>query len=231
MVRRERRRFDHALDTGFYNGGLLHGTRTFVHFEPIGFFNTEMIATCIPCSIRPPCLLPTRYTHYEYVAWKAESGLEIPSQVETVIEFFFLAKVCEGASFFGRMSVLAKEWIEPPIDTLNGQPISIHWSEGEIRINDNMLYGVVISAPKVETPERPSTIVGEKRCQAALERLMANDSKPEKAKEEHRDKLCNEFGISHRAFDRVWRQAIEKTGNLAWGKPGRKSRHRIDTPV
>jgi hypothetical protein len=36
--------------------------------------------------------------------------------------------------------------------------------------------------------------------------------------------------FSGRAFERAWLAAVQESGASAWSKPGRKSRHRIDTP-
>jgi hypothetical protein len=38
------------------------------------------------------------------------------------------------------------------------------------------------------------------------------------------------MNCSGRAFERAWLAAVQESGASAWSKPGRKSRHRIDTP-
>jgi hypothetical protein len=212
LIRQERSQLDYALNTGFYNGGIFYDVFTLVHFEPPEFFNSGMIVTSISYHTRMRYSTPDwgnarRPTHYEYMAWKADSGQGIPDQLEAIIDSFLVRKAHEGASFFGRSKrkILTNDRIELPINTLYGVPCAIYWADGSMRVNGGdgeMLYGVLVSAPRAETPGA-STIAAEKRCQARLESFIANDSKPTKTKANCREELCHEFHTSGRAFNRA----------------------------
>ncbi len=69
----------------------------------------------------------------------------------------------------------------------------------------------------------PSTKRAETECRKWLTALMTDNSKPEKTKAAYKTEAQAEFSVGAKAFARAWASAIEKTGNAAWSKPGRKS--------
>ena len=141
---------------------------------------------------------------------------------------------CGVLQAWGREDALWGRRIEIPSDAWTAiLPQEVDWSRGSIP--DKGLYCIVVassgppsaiassgvvSTTRAEIRET-STIAAESRCQARLEALMVNGSKSSKTKQAYREEFCRD--ISHRAFDRAWNKAIEKTGNLDWKKPGRKS--------
>ena len=71
--------------------------------------------------------------------------------------------------------------------------------------------------------DEPSNNAAETKCRKWLITLMTGNSKPEKVKAAYKTKAQDEFGVGAKAFARAWASAIEKTGNAAWSRPGRKS--------
>jgi hypothetical protein len=69
---------------------------------------------------------------------------------------------------------------------------------------------------------RPSTIAAEKRCQDWLVDLMRRGS-PTKVKAAYLAEAKQEFEISDRGFARAWSEAVKKSSNPDWTKPGPKS--------
>ena len=69
----------------------------------------------------------------------------------------------------------------------------------------------------------PSTIRAETKCRKWLTALMTGNSTPEKTKAAYKTEAQNKFNVGTKAFGRAWTSAIEKTGNTAWSRPGRKS--------
>lgn len=72
------------------------------------------------------------------------------------------------------------------------------------------------------TPSVSSTIKDEAACQSWLEELMSNSSQQEENKSYYQKQALSKFNTGTKAFNRAWANAIVKTGNTNWGKPGRK---------
>ena len=73
---------------------------------------------------------------------------------------------------------------------------------------------------RAESPARQSTIGAETRCYEWLVDLMHEEPK-KKPKHKYLEEAQSKFGVSKRAFNRVWGQAIAETGKTEWSKPGR----------
>jgi hypothetical protein len=78
---------------------------------------------------------------------------------------------------------------------------------------------------------RIGTIRAEKDCLEWLLDLMKGDSQPTKKRDEYKAYAVHNFGVSDRGFLHCWADAKRETGNTNWGKPGRKSKQCIDTPI
>jgi hypothetical protein len=78
---------------------------------------------------------------------------------------------------------------------------------------------------------RRATIKAETDCQKWLLELMKKPSEPTKNRDDYRTEAIQRFGVGKRSFKRAWDNAIRKTDNLSWSRPGPKSKRRIDTPV
>ncbi len=75
-----------------------------------------------------------------------------------------------------------------------------------------------------------TTAKGERECKEWLYNLMKKESSPPNSKRQYEDDAIAKFNVSHRGFERSWREAVVTTGSTAWSKPGRKSQQRINTP-
>jgi len=75
---------------------------------------------------------------------------------------------------------------------------------------------------KKEISSSASTVKDEAACQSWLEELMSNSSQQEENKSYYQKQALSKFNTGINAFNRVWANAIVKTGNTNWGKPGRK---------
>ena len=76
---------------------------------------------------------------------------------------------------------------------------------------------------RATTPETPTTMPAQKKCEKWLIGLMGENSKPEKSKADYLMDALEEFKVSKRAFDRAWANAVSDTGNANWSKPGPRS--------
>ena len=75
------------------------------------------------------------------------------------------------------------------------------------------------------TDNHVSIIKHETACQAWLKELMIANRPPEKPRAAYKAEAQQRFKISARGFLRAWAEAIKVTGNTAWQRPGRKSKH------
>jgi hypothetical protein len=50
-------------------------------------------------------------------------------------------------------------------------------------------------------------------------------------RDEYKAEAVRKFGVSDRGFYRSWGHSVTETNNKNWGRRGRKSKQRIDTPV
>lgn len=89
-------------------------------------------------------------------------------------------------------------------------------TDGGLRVS-----GLLI-APAEVTPVRRATAAAERECQEWLVRLMRAGPK-QRAKARYRAEAQERFGVTARAFERAWGQAVAETGRQDWSKPGRKS--------
>ena len=88
-------------------------------------------------------------------------------------------------------------------------PQDVDWSRGSVP--DRGLFSIMVTDKadplSAQTqgpgavPVSGGTLAAEQRCQARLEKLMANGGGPAKTKSEYRHELCDEFKVSGRAFD------------------------------
>ena len=85
------------------------------------------------------------------------------------------------------------------------------------RERDHALAPLEAAAPDRHT----GTSVAESRCYHWLLKLMKN-GRPSKNKPVYRAEAQQTFGVSLRAFDRCWGNAVTKTNNTDWSKPGRR---------
>ena len=69
-----------------------------------------------------------------------------------------------------------------------------------------------------------ATIRDETSCQKWLEGLMADGSVPDRPKQEYRAEAQKEYSVGTKAFNRAWANALVKTGNTNWSRPGPKKR-------
>ncbi|MEQ8399238.1 hypothetical protein [Thalassobaculum sp.] len=84
--------------------------------------------------------------------------------------------------------------------------------------------GFLQAVPAVEggdSATTPPTVRGETRCEEWLCKLMVNE--PIMAKGGYQIEAIRQFNVSRRGFARAWANAINRTGNETWSKPGRKS--------
>lgn len=80
-------------------------------------------------------------------------------------------------------------------------------------------------------PAKTGTVKVVKECRVWLEELM-RIGPPDGPKQQYRQDAVTRFpGLSLRSFGVAWKQAVENTQNIAWSRPGRKSKRRIDTPI
>lgn len=62
----------------------------------------------------------------------------------------------------------------------------------------------------------------EEACQAWLEELMGKNSIQGKTKSGYQADARDKFNVGATLFNRAWTNAIEQSGNINWGKRGRK---------
>lgn len=71
-------------------------------------------------------------------------------------------------------------------------------------------------------PTAANTSGAKKRCERWLVGYM-QEGPPKKPKKSYRVDAIDRFGVSFRAFNHAWANAIAETGNTEWSKAGRKS--------
>jgi hypothetical protein len=95
---------------------------------------------------------------------------------------------------------------------------------------EETLTSTQIEGEQALTPRRV-TIKAEKDCLEWLLKLMKKPNKPTKNRDEYRAEAIQNFNVGARAFGRAWANSIRESDNTNWGKPGPKSKRRIDSPV
>ncbi len=89
---------------------------------------------------------------------------------------------------------------------------------------------VALDSAKIVVASVPLSAKAEGDCLEWLTSFMALGA-PSKPKAAYFEEAKERFNTGTRQFERAWRRAVERSGNFAWGKPGRKSYTRIDTPI
>jgi hypothetical protein len=79
-------------------------------------------------------------------------------------------------------------------------------------------------------PTKRPTAKGKGDCRKWLVELMAEGRPKTESKESYRRTAINDFKVSGRQFDSAWAEAIEETGDSAWGKAGRPKNQRTENP-
>ncbi len=69
-----------------------------------------------------------------------------------------------------------------------------------------------------------ATIRDETSCQKWLEGLMANKSSSDRPKRDYQSDAKQKFNVGPKPFNRAWANALVKTGNTNWSRPGPKPR-------
>jgi hypothetical protein len=122
------------------------------------------------------------------------------------------------------------------------QPPAEAWAEADVGADGMVAFGPDTSRYRFEVlrenvlriwPNRQrSTSAAEKACLKWLLQDLQERGTSTVSKTERRSFARGEFGISHRAFDRVWTEAVEKSGYEEASRGGRKrkSTQKIDTP-
>ena len=77
------------------------------------------------------------------------------------------------------------------------------------------------------TPEKSRRPIADERKFGALllEAMRASSDQKNRTKREWRMEASGRFGVSVRAFNRIWKSAIEASGST-WDRPGRPPNHR-----
>jgi len=101
------------------------------------------------------------------------------------------------------------------------------FSFGDVTLNFPKLRASLSDAnesmPSPAERHAPQTINQERLCERWLFDLMLGGKPPEMPKADYFKEAKKNFSVSRRGFDRAWGNALSKSDNADWSKPGRKS--------
>jgi hypothetical protein len=128
----------------------------------------------------------------------------------------------DGATHTNVLPAGCAAWADATIDW--SRSTAMWWREPEVRLVPQLEYierHITAFCVRVRAAQKPpTTAAAEKRCGEWLNEMMrASPTARPKLRQELRAEADSLFGVSGRAFDRVWRNGIKTTG-ATWNRPG-----------
>ncbi len=130
-----------------------------------------------------------------------------------------------GSSIKYQSDLIREEAVRKPLDDFKSENFAgENWRAHNCIIrNVSVRFSDVRALFSGEIGKAEATGLAKKGCQEWLLELMC-DGDSEKTKDAYFAEAQNKFErLSRRGFNEAWENAVRKSGNLNWSKPGRKS--------